>query len=218
LVFGIVGAVLGVYFYSAADGTDPEFDDDSLVVLGKYAVVGNEVDDDIPDEYRAVWDRFAELFPAESHPDLTMFVAIDGTASGADGALAPSSALPQDERYIALDVTGSDTPEELDGAMIHEFGHLVTMRESQVPTDEVAAESCPVYAYYGCPATRCRSGPCRFLAASGFQAAVVDPNVLTPSRVLTIRASEVTRWGGRRRLVRSGLMAALRADRWIDRC
>jgi len=52
--------------------------DNSMVVLGKYAVVGNEVDDDIPDEYRAVWDRFAELFPAESHPDLTMFVAIVG--------------------------------------------------------------------------------------------------------------------------------------------
>jgi len=39
-----------VYLYRAADGTDPEVGDDSMVVVGKYAVVGNELDDDIPDE------------------------------------------------------------------------------------------------------------------------------------------------------------------------
>jgi hypothetical protein len=134
-----------------AQNDDPELGDPALNVLGKYEVEGDVlVDDDVPEEYAAVWERFAELFPAETHPEITLFVAIDKEASnGIDGALEDNELRPE-ERYIALDATGSDTPEELDRTMIHEFAHLFTLRDSQV-SHEIADEDCDIYANHGCP-------------------------------------------------------------------
>ncbi|WP_345802867.1 hypothetical protein AAIB33_07235 [Microbacterium sp. AZCO] len=130
---------------------DPELDDSTLVVLGKYDVDGNElVDANVPEDHAAVWDRFAELFPADSHPEITMFVAIDAEASGGvDGALERNGIDPE-QRYIAIDATDYDEPDELDRTLIHEFTHLVTLRATQV-TDAIADEDCPLYANRGCP-------------------------------------------------------------------
>ncbi len=130
---------------------DPELDDDSLKVLGKYAVEGDELTDEAPAEYAAVWERFAELIPADLRPEVTMFVAIDAEASGGtDGAMQPNGLRP-DERYIALDVTGSVEPATLDRTMIHEYAHLLTLRGSQVDPDEDNADSCEVFAATYCP-------------------------------------------------------------------
>ena len=136
---------------TAPRNDDPEIGDQDLSILGKYAVEGDEiVDPDVPDDYAVVWERFTELFPAETHPEITMFVAIDAEESGGtDGALERNRLRP-DERYLAIDVTGWDEPDELDRTLIHEFAHLMTLRASQV-TDEIDDEDCPLYANKGCP-------------------------------------------------------------------
>ena len=130
---------------------DPELDDDTLSVLGKYAVDGDELVGDVPAEYAAVWDRFAAIIPADLRPEVTMFVAIDAEASGGtDGAMQANGLRPE-ERYIALDVTGSVDPKELDRTMIHEYAHLLTLRDSQVDPDPNSAGPCEVYVADSCP-------------------------------------------------------------------
>jgi len=126
--------------------------DDTLFVLGTYPVEGDELIGDAPAEQLAVWDRFNELFPAELHPEITMFVAIDADKSGGtDGAMQPNG-VAEGETYLALDTSGSVSPDVLDRTMIHEFAHLLTLREDQIPKDESTVAECPVYAESdGCP-------------------------------------------------------------------
>ncbi|MCU1392103.1 MAG: hypothetical protein JWM34_531 [Ilumatobacteraceae bacterium] len=133
--------------------TDAELDDDSLAVLGKYPVEGDAIDGNPDPMTEQVWVRFAHLFPAALRPEITLFVAIDADRSDdTDGALEPNGLRPAED-YIALDVTGSDAPDELDRTMIHEFAHLLTLRASQLPPDDTAIDSCPVYTdSVGCPA------------------------------------------------------------------
>ncbi|MGV8911953.1 MAG: hypothetical protein ACOH14_04980 [Rhodoglobus sp.] len=128
-------------------------DDDSLFVLGTYPIVDGELIGDAPEAQAAVWERFTELFDPSLHPDITMFVAIDADQSGGtDGAMQRNGLYP-DETYLALDTTGSVSSEVLDRTMIHEFAHLITLRDEQVPKDVSTVESCPVYAETdGCPA------------------------------------------------------------------
>lgn len=130
-----------------------EVDDDTIEILGQWEVDGDEILGDVPDEHQEVWDRFAELFPADTRPEVNLYVPIDADASGGtDGAMQTD---PRDPNvyYIALDATGADEPEELDRTMIHEFAHLMTLREEQVPRDEDAIDTCEVYsAGDGCPA------------------------------------------------------------------
>lgn len=128
-------------------------DDDTLFVLASYPIVNGELVGDAPQEQAAVWERFTELFDPELHPDVTMFVAIDAEQSGGtDGAMQRNSLYP-DETYLALDTSGSVPPDVLDRTMIHEFAHLITLRDEQIPKDDSTVESCPVYTEIdGCPA------------------------------------------------------------------
>lgn len=131
-----------------------ELGDDTITVLAVYGVDGdNLVGDNINPDYAKVWERFAQLFPTDTRPEVKQFVAIDMAASdGTDGAMQVNPATGNE--YIALDVTGADTPTELDRTMVHEFGHLLTLRPSQVPVDESAVATCPVYTVdKGCPAS-----------------------------------------------------------------
>ena len=130
---------------------DPELADDSLLVLGKYSVDGDELVDEAPEAYAAVWARFAELIPADLRPEVTMFVAIDSEKSGGtDGAMQVNGLRP-DEYYIALDASGAVDPTTLDRTMIHEYAHLLTLRDGQVDSSEDSAADCPVYADPKCP-------------------------------------------------------------------
>jgi hypothetical protein len=128
------------------------FDDSSLFILGAYAVDGDELLGDVPAAHAAVWDRFNELFPAELHPEITVFIAIDSDRSdGTDGAIQLYSAA-DGGTFLALDTVASQGLDVLDRTMIHEFAHLLTLRDDQVPTDESSVASCPVYSEFeGCP-------------------------------------------------------------------
>lgn len=155
--------------YDSSEG-DP-LGDDSLEVLGIYEVDGDEIVGSIPSAYEAAWDRFDELFPADTHPEITLFVAIDAEASdGVDGAMQPN-VLHAGEQYLALDTTGFDTAAEADRTMIHEFAHLLTLRTDQVPLNVGAPKECAVYDDgTGCPL------PTSYLYAweTAFWPAVVD--------------------------------------------
>ncbi len=123
---------------------DVAADDDSIKILGEYKIDGDDLVGDVNPGYGEVWARFAELFPADVRPEVTHFVAIDKDKSkGTDGAMQISAINPS-ERYIALDVTGADAPDELDRTMIHEYSHLLTLRPSQVPADPTPEIDCPV--------------------------------------------------------------------------
>ncbi|MEZ4266177.1 MAG: hypothetical protein R3F39_07345 [Myxococcota bacterium] len=127
-------------------------DDDTIEVLAQYPVNGDALVGTVDPAHRAVWERFNELFPAELHPEINLFVAIDAEKSGGtDGAMQLSAVNPADY-YLALDVTGSVAPDELDRTMIHEFAHLLTLRPSQVPRNEAAIATCDVFTdSEGCP-------------------------------------------------------------------
>lgn len=117
--------------------------DDTLFVLGTYDVDGAELLGDAPADHRAVWDRFNELFPADLHPEITMFVAIDAEQSGGtDGAMQPNG-VREGGTHLALDTSGSVDADVLDRTMIHKFAHLLTLREDQVPKNESSVEDYP---------------------------------------------------------------------------
>ena len=79
-----------------------------------------------------------------------MFVAIDAEASGGTDGAMQANGLRPDERYIALDVTGVNPASTLDRTMLHEFAHLLTLRDSQLDPN-VPVDDCPVYADPKCP-------------------------------------------------------------------
>ncbi|GAB2761128.1 hypothetical protein GCM10027020_11840 [Nocardioides salsibiostraticola] len=140
-----------------------DLDDDSLAVLDVYQILeGDTLRSDADPEHLAVFERFAEVIPPELRPEVTHFVAIDQEASdGTDGAMqhpADDDGIPVFEQtYIALDTTGPSAGATLDRTMVHEFGHLLTLRAGQITplTDEEfesdAVIECEVYASPECP-------------------------------------------------------------------
>ncbi len=136
-------AVIGTTFV-----TDERIDDDALRILGVYEVDGTELEGDVDPSHEAVWARFTELVDVTAWPQITVFAALDRDASplGTEGAVSNLATDPL-QYYVALDVTGVQTPAALDSTMIHEFGHLVTLRPDQVPLETSDPDSCPVFAF-----------------------------------------------------------------------
>ncbi len=140
-----------------------DVDNDSLKVLGVYPILDDDtISADADPGHLAVFERFSEVIPADLRPEVTHFVAIDQERSdGTDGAMdlpADEDGMPiEGQYYIALDTTGSSDGATLERTMVHEFGHLVTLRPGQAvqPTAEeweagdVAA--CPILADAECP-------------------------------------------------------------------
>ncbi|MEZ5383827.1 MAG: hypothetical protein R2754_18765 [Microthrixaceae bacterium] len=112
--------------------TTGEVDDDSLYIIEEYRIDGDKIlpngDTPIPALTQKVWDRFANLFPAASRPEIDLLVGIGQEGSnGTDGALQ-TSALDPSKRYMALDVSGAVEFKELTRTMIHEYAHLLQFR------------------------------------------------------------------------------------------
>ncbi len=99
-----------------------------------------------------VWDRFNEIFPADTHPEITRFRAIDAVESGGiDGSVYASNS-DRTEWELVLDTTNAYGRQELDRTIIHEFAHLLTLRTDQIPVGS-SVDGCAVYAPpEGCPA------------------------------------------------------------------
>jgi hypothetical protein len=93
---------------------------------------------------------------------LGVFTISDGdTIDGADDAMQhpvdENEDQIYDDYYIALDTTGSAAGATLDRTMVHEFAHLLTLRNGQItPLSPEAEQSdepveCAVYATPECP-------------------------------------------------------------------
>ncbi|MEZ5380932.1 MAG: hypothetical protein R2754_03950 [Microthrixaceae bacterium] len=128
--------------------TTGEVDDDSLYIIEEYRIDGDKIlpngDTPIPALTQKVWDRFANLFPAASRPEIDLLVGIGQEGSnGTDGALQ-TSALDPSKRYMALDVSGAVEFKELTRTMIHEYAHLLQFRPSAVQAG-TKGDPCDVY-------------------------------------------------------------------------
>ena len=128
--------------------TTGEVDDDTISIVEEYRIDGDQLvangDTPIPAGTQKAWDRFAGLFPAAGRPEIVLFVGIDQDESnGTDGALQVS-ALDDDKRYLALDVSGAVEFKELTRTMIHEYSHLLQFRPSAL-TPGTEVEFCDVY-------------------------------------------------------------------------
>lgn len=92
---------------------------------------------------RQLWERFAELIPAEQRTMVTRFELLTRRVQGAE--VFQNANL----KTWTLAVSQGLEP-HLDYILIHEFGHLLTLKPSQVPPVNDAnlaraARSCPTY-------------------------------------------------------------------------
>ena len=118
-----------------------------------YDVEGDVLSDQSADPaHREVWTRVNEILPADTHPEISRFRAIDAVKSGGVDGLIYASNSDRTEWELMLDTTNAYGKQELDRTIIHEFAHLLTLRIAQIPV-ESSEDGCAVYAPpEGCPA------------------------------------------------------------------
>lgn len=167
LFFDLVGElVLGVAGEDFEDAA--ELEENTLVT---YRVEGNQivqpelapVTDEMVDyqsdteTHQKIWVYFARLIPAEQRSYLTQFVVF---TDGPEEVLAfvTQDVADPTQWVLAVDIADSANVEELTFTLIHEFAHLLTLNDAQVPVNpdlllepdnealyEEAAAACPVY-------------------------------------------------------------------------
>ncbi|MCU1396000.1 MAG: hypothetical protein JWM34_4428 [Ilumatobacteraceae bacterium] len=132
---------------------DQRIGDLSLPIVGVYDVKDGVLASGVDPSYAKVWGRFNQLVDATQFPAITLFVALDvkSSAEGIAGAVASIENDPT-HYYVALDVSGGVSGKSLDGAMIHEFAHYLTLNPDQISLDTSGAASCPISTFNGrCP-------------------------------------------------------------------
>lgn len=87
-----------------------------------------------------IWKRFARLIPAEQRRHIRQFTVVPGD----EGAfVAP---IGQRGRVWQLGVSqGLARDGELDYVLVHEFGHLLTLKAAQVPPQQGRRRPCKTY-------------------------------------------------------------------------
>ncbi len=82
--------------------------------------------------HEAIWERFTQLIPAEARQMLTTFEIF---TDGLDGNVAAVSVNESDVTtwLLAVDPVDSHDLAELNHTLIHEFAHLLTLNNTQVP-------------------------------------------------------------------------------------
>ncbi len=106
---------------------------------------------------KMVWDYFAGIIPADRRKEVANFII---SSDGKGGMLASVQQDVNDPQKWALnvDIVDAGKPRNLTFTLIHEFGHLLTLNDSQVAVDTKvlsnpqdqqihaqAASSCPQY-------------------------------------------------------------------------
>ncbi len=115
-----------------------------------YQVNGDEITDPavlyVPDEYRKyqedtaahlrIWNFYVAMIPAELRELVSEFIIFtDGPEGDAMAWVQPS---PIDEGYwqVGFDLLDSDYPPYLADTLVHETAHVLTLNESQLPSDD----------------------------------------------------------------------------------
>lgn len=136
-----------------------------------YRIDGNQivepepaaVTDDLLDQqgdtetHQRIWVYFARLIPPEQRAHLSSYVIFTDGPEEVLAFVAPETNDPA-QWLLGVDIADSGNPEDLTFTLIHEFAHLLTLNDSQVPADralalepdneELYAESvaaCPAY-------------------------------------------------------------------------
>lgn len=122
-------------------------DGENAEILVRYAVDGDtlgtpevEIEDELANDsaaHLALWNEFAALIPATFRRDITYFGVF---TDGMDGTLAfvePNEAAPT-TWIIVLDPADSVNKDDFIYTLIHEYGHVLTLNDRQVPFDETA--------------------------------------------------------------------------------
>lgn len=123
-------------------GFEPSGDGESAETV--YNVNGDQIvsDTDSQTEHQELWAYFARLIPADARGMVTQF----GIASdGPDGTMAWVEPLSEDDLsqwMLVVDPADAAKPEELTFTLIHEYGHLLTLNQTQL---DVNAASCSTY-------------------------------------------------------------------------
>jgi len=116
---------------------------DAETPIGVFTVDGDRIDTtgaprDVADDARALWERFVALIPADQRGMVVGFELL-----GAD--FAGAYVYPTDEdptKWVLAVARGLG--DELDGVLIHEFGHLLTLQAREVPPGG-DADACSTY-------------------------------------------------------------------------
>ncbi len=143
-----------VYYW--VDGNrivDPEFVD-----ADEYDLTRQEVEyQRDTSTHRRVWRAFSTLFPPDWRTLVSQFVIF---SDGEGEVLAAVEPDPDDPLLwiLSVDIADADNRRELAATLIHEFAHLLTLNDEQIPFDETvfenpddetlyaeAVESCPTY-------------------------------------------------------------------------
>ncbi|MTB51310.1 hypothetical protein [Lewinella sp. W8] len=150
------------------EGVDPEIDHGGLDpeedgLLSQYRVVGSQIElvqdfnvnaslqryQDDKGRHLAMWDYVTQLFNAAHRRRLTEFIVFygDGEFQGYVEPIDPSD-LSRWRMGLAIDaatdLSAADLNDFFTFVVIHEFGHIVSLNESQLDAQEEAG-TCPYF-------------------------------------------------------------------------
>ena len=85
-------------------------------------------------EHVKIWQYFATIIPADLRQRLNYFIIF---TDGRNGILASVAQLPDDTGHwvLRVDILDANNPRDLTYTLLHEFGHLLTLNDSQVAPD-----------------------------------------------------------------------------------
>jgi hypothetical protein len=114
--------------------------------LGSPTFAANLPSDLIPYEkdttaQQKIWQYFSTIIPADQRTELTHFIISTDGKGGMLAAVEQSSDSPRDWA-LNVDIVDASSPRNLTFTLIHEFGHLLTLNDTQV-TPDVAVLSHP---------------------------------------------------------------------------
>jgi hypothetical protein len=115
-----------------------------------YRVNGDEITEPailyVPSEYRKyqedtdahlrVWKFYVAMIPAGLRTNVDEFIIFTDGSNGETSAWVRASASEAGSWQVGIDLLDSDYPAYLADTLVHETAHLLTLNNSQIPSDE----------------------------------------------------------------------------------
>ncbi len=109
-----------------------------------------------------IWSYFAAIIPADQRTELVEYVVATDGRGGMLASVAESSNQPQDW-VLSVDIADAAKPRDLTFTLLHEFGHLLSLNDSQVTPDPVLLANPESLQLYEREAAACS----QFIASGG---------------------------------------------------
>ena len=122
-------------------------------------IIPSDLDPDLDSRasHEFIWDYFASLIPVEERSFVTEFSILSDGSHNILGGVSPTYNDPS-EWTLKMDIVDAGDPYSLSYTLLHEFGHFLTLKSSQVTPDhqvfynpddqaiyEQAQAACPRY-------------------------------------------------------------------------